>query len=444
MIHDSALMALMALTHIFCLAVMTERKYSIKITLLAYGLFFAFFVGWTQLVSAWLGPMSPYAIPNMFSITILAAFLLFLLTSSDAFCKKLFLFISYSNLFCIFCCFAAIINDALFSSLTEEGAQYVRSIIRTFLYIPAVLVYLKYFRPYIRMVPAKKKRTWYSISLVSMLLLVIFASCVVRIQPHATYTGQSILLFIILVLIYFSVLWIIFGTIQHMNYEAKTELIGKNIEYLQGQLAIAEENEMAAKTIRHDFRHHNQNIAALLQKGEVQEALSYVKQYDASLDAGKPKEFCPHATVNAILSSFYSRAQKDGVLVSMSADTPKASFIDDIDYVAILSNLLENALNGCKECGSPGEIRMDIRAVADKLVIVCSNPCKPGLVLENGIPKQRGTGIDSVILAVRKYNGDIRYELEGETLLVCVILNPSQGKCTKSRPGSQVMLRPLA
>lgn len=77
MIHDSALMALMALTHIFCLAVMTERKYSIKITLLAYGLFFAFFVGWTQLVSAWLGPMSPYAIPNMFSITILAAFLLF-------------------------------------------------------------------------------------------------------------------------------------------------------------------------------------------------------------------------------------------------------------------------------------------------------------------------------------------------------------------------------
>ena len=201
MIHDSALMALMALTHIFCLAVMTERKYSIKITLLAYGLFFAFFVGWTQLVSAWLGPMSPYAIPNMFSITILAAFLLFLLTSSDAFCKKLFLFISYSNLFCIFCCFAAIINDALFSSLTEEGAQYVRNIIRTFLYIPAVLVYLKYFRPYIRMVPAKKKRTWYSISLVSMLLLVIFASCVVRIQPHATYTGQSILLFIILVLI---------------------------------------------------------------------------------------------------------------------------------------------------------------------------------------------------------------------------------------------------
>ena len=401
MIHDSALMALMALTHIFCLAVMTERKYSIKITLLAYGLFFAFFVGWTQLVSAWLGPMSPYAIPNMFSITILAAFLLFLLTSSDAFCKKLFLFISYSNLFCIFCCFAAIINDALFSSLTEEGAQYVRNIIRTFLYIPAVLVYLKYFRPYVRMVPAKKKRTWYSISLVSMLLLVIFASCVVRIQPHATYTGQSILLFIILVLIYFSVLWIIFGTIQHMNYEAKTELIGKNIEYLQGQLAIAEENEMAAKTIRHDFRHHNQNIAALLQKGEVQEALSYVKQYDASLDAGKPKEFCPHPTVNAILSSFYSRAQKDGVLVSMSADTPKASFIDDIDYVAILSNLLENALNGCKECGSPGEIRMDIRAVADKLVIVCSNPCKPGLVLENGIPKQRGTGIDSVILAVR-------------------------------------------
>ena len=147
MIHDSALMALMALTHIFCLAVMTERKYSIKITLLAYGLFFAFFVGWAQLVSAWLGPMSPYAIPNMFSITILAAFLLFLLTSSDAFCKKLFLFISYSNLFCIYHFVAVLVVDMLFPSMSDIEMQYARNITRTLLYIPTVLAYLKFLVP---------------------------------------------------------------------------------------------------------------------------------------------------------------------------------------------------------------------------------------------------------------------------------------------------------
>ena len=110
-------------------------------------------------------------------------------------------------------------------------------------------------------------------------------------------------------------------------------------------------------------------------------------------------------------------------MVSISADTPAESPVADMDFVAILSNLLENALNGCKECGSQGEIRVDIRTVADKAVIVCSNPCKPGLAIENGMLRNRGTGIDSVILAVRKYDGDIRYELKDGCLAVCVILN---------------------
>lgn len=208
-----------------------------------------------------------------------------------------------------------------------------------------------------------------------------------------------------------------------MDYETKTELIGKNKKYLEGQLALAKENELTARTIRHDFRHHNQNIAALLQKGDIKEALRYVEQYDESLGAAAPKEFCPHSTVNAILSSFYIRAQKDGISVLASADTPEESPIADMDFVAILSNLLENAWNGCRECGSGGEIRVNIRSVADKTVIVCGNSCRSDLAIEDGMLRKRGTGIDSIVLAVKKYDGDIHYELKDGFLTACVILN---------------------
>lgn len=423
MMHLVTVMCLMALAHILCYAAMTERKYSVQKTLLVYGLYGVFFIGWTLLVAAWLGVDSPYAVPLSFLGTIAVGFFVFITTSSDAFCKKLFLFISYSSLFCIFYCISALLSDALFPSLPEPGRQYARNITRTILYIPAALAYLKFFRPRIRQVPATQRRTWYSISLVSLLFLVVFAFFVLLLYLNSRHTAENILLFCVLVAIYFSVLWVVFGTIQHMDYAAKTELIGKNIEYLQGQLALAKENELAAKTIRHDFRHHSQNIAALLQKGDVQEALRYMQQYNQSLEAAKPKEFCPHATVNAILSSFYFKAQKEGVWVSLSADTPKQSPISDMDYVAVLSNLLENALHGCKECGVQGEIRLDIRSVANKVVIVCSNPCKPDLALENGMPQKRGTGIDSMALAAKKYGGNIRYELENQTLTACVILN---------------------
>lgn len=92
-----------------------------------------------------------------FSATIAAGFLIFIWTSSDVFCKKLFLFISYSNLFCIFHFVAVLICNALFPSMSGIEMQYARNIARTLLYIPTVLAYLKFLRPRIRTVPVRKK-----------------------------------------------------------------------------------------------------------------------------------------------------------------------------------------------------------------------------------------------------------------------------------------------
>lgn len=423
MIHLAGGMVILVMTHIFCIAAMSERKYSVRKTALIYAVFGFYFIVLTLVVFALFGSNSADTAFISFTSTIFAAFFLFILTSTDAFCKKLFLFISHSNLFCIFFCIAILVCNGLFPSLSESGAMYARNMVRTILYLLAILIYLKFLRPYVRAVPGTKKKTWYSIALVSLLFLAVFTSFVVFLYAGYGHAGETIFFFAAVVLIYCSVLWVIFRTIQHIDYEAKTELISKNVEYLQGQLALAKENELTARTIRHDFRHHNQIVAALLQKGDIKEAQRYIEQYDESLEAAKPERFCPNTTVNAILSNFYIKARKDGISVSISADTPGEASIEDMDFVAILSNILENALNGCRESGVDGEICVDIRSVANKVVIVCSNPCKAGLEIENGMLRKRSTGIDSIVLAAGKYDGDIRYELESGYLTVCVILN---------------------
>lgn len=358
-----------------------------------------------------------------FSSTIFVVFFIFMLTSADPFCKKLFLFISYSNAFCVFFCISVLMCGAFFPTLSGTEAMYARNIIRTLLYIPTVILYLRFLRPTVWVVPVTKKRTWYSISLVSALFLAVFAIFVTAFYAGYDRLEQYDLLFAVFVLLYCSVLWVIFGTIRNISDEGKMKLVSQNVEYLQRQLALAKESELVAKIIRHDFRHHNQNIAALLQKGDTKEALRYIEQYNTSIEAAKPNEFCPHTTVNAILNAFFHAAQKNGIPVSISADTSETSPVADMDFVAILSNILENALNGCKASGSHGEIRVNIRTVADKTVIVCSNPCKADLVIENNMLQSRGTGINSIVLAARKYGGDIRYELENGILTVCVILN---------------------
>ena len=330
--------------------------------------------------------------------------------------------VTYANLFCIIICLSILICNGLFPNLSIVKQMYIRSLVRILLNVPAVLLYLWFARPYMRTVPGDRKRTWYSISLVSFLFLTVFAT-LINFLMRDGHTVEQMILFITTMMIYCAVLWIVFGTIQHMNAEVKMELITQNVQYLQGQLAMAKEHASTAKAMRHDFRHHMQNIDLLLKQQRPQEAIDYIEEFIQSLDVTSQIDFCPHITANAILNNFYNQAQKEGIPISITADTPEHITIADMDFVAILSNLLENAVNGCIECGSRDEITVNLRMKKKKLVIVCSNPCKTDLVIENDIIKPKGTGIESILLAIDKYDGNIRYQMEDGILTACVILN---------------------
>lgn len=173
-----------------------------------------------------------------------------------------------------------------------------------------------------RTVPGDKRRTWYSISLVSALFLFVFSLLVALIMRNTRDTMYS-MLFGTTTVIFVAVLWVIFGTIQSMSAEARMELISQNVQYLQGQLATARENAMAAKAMRHDFRHHMQNLALLLRQEKPQEAEHYIEEFIHSLDTASQIDFCPHVTVNAILNNFYNRTQKEGIAVSVTAEVPR-------------------------------------------------------------------------------------------------------------------------
>ncbi len=421
MIHMLAAGMLLGISHILCFWVLTEPKYSLRKTAFIYSLFFAAFMCLATLSYVAFGNSSE-AYATAFTSTILVALFVFILTSADSTCKKIFLFISYANVFCVFVCISLILCTVFLRGASETVIYYARNSIRTVLFIPTALIYIRFLRPSVRAVPGQRRKTWYSISTVSILFLVIFASFVVIFNAKYERVDQYIPFFAVVILIYISILWVIFGTIRSLIAEGNTELIKQNIAYLQGELKTAKENELSAKTIRHDFRHHIQNVESMLERGEVSEAMGYLRQYNDSLGTLKGRAFCPNITVNAILNGFCTKAQSRGIQVFIEADTGESTSISDMDFVAVLSNLLENAINGCAECGS-GEIRVKIRTVADKTVIVCSNPCRQDIVIENNMIKNRGIGIASMLSAIRKYDGDIKYSVEGGVLTACILLN---------------------
>lgn len=422
MIHVFAAVIMIGVSHLISFFAMTELKYCARKTALIYFGYFVVFTCLSMLSYTIFGSSLPfYAIS--FTSTIIAALFVFMFISADPVCKKIFLFISYADFFSIFMCISLILSSLLFKDSSKIVVFYARNIIRTALFIPAAIMYMRFWRRSVRAVSGKNFKTWYSISIVSFLFLIVFALFVVIFNAEYRQFNSFVLLFTVAVLIYLSILWVIFDTVKSMIAESNTELIKQNVAYLQCQLKSAKENELLAKTVRHDFRHHNQNIEAMLKNGEIQEALNYLKQYNNSLDEARSNDFCSNVTVNAILNSFCTKTQKNGISVSVEADVTENTAISDMDFVAVLSNLLENAVNGCIECNSKGDIKVNIRTVADKTVIVCSNPCRNDISVENNMLKSRGIGIESMLSAIRKYDGNIKYSYDNESLAVCIILN---------------------
>ena len=92
--------------------------------------------------------------------------------------------------------------------------------------------------------------------------------------------------------------------------------------------------------------------------------------------------------------------------------------------VAILANLLENALNSCKELEAFGHPKIEIQILEkdSNLLIVCRNTCSDKLEIADDLPQKRGIGISSIISACGHYNGKVDYTVKDGVCSVYAVL----------------------
>ena len=98
--------------------------------------------------------------------------------------------------------------------------------------------------------------------------------------------------------------------------------------------------------------------------------------------------------------------------------------VRDIDLIALLGNLFENALHGCQKSEKEKlYIEIYIQMQKNRLTIVCNNVCPDDLELSGSLPKGKSVGISSILSVCRKYDGHLEYKAEHGICSACVVLN---------------------
>ena len=130
------------------------------------------------------------------------------------------------------------------------------------------------------------------------------------------------------------------------------------------------------------------------------------------------RTWCENYAVNTIISYYGEEARKASVDFSVRIQLPPSLPLGEPQLCSIFGNLLENALDACRECtDSAPFIRICAQEDAGHIVIAVDNTCCHPPIEENGRFRSTkhdgfGTGTASIRSIAERYQGlvDFRYE----------------------------------
>ena len=128
--------------------------------------------------------------------------------------------------------------------------------------------------------------------------------------------------------------------------------------------------------------------------------------------------------MNNILKVYHQKSTEKNIAMEIRAAAKPGLSADAPDLVAIVANVLENALHGAlKSSIDRPFIRVNIKHQSGRFVVSCENSCTKNLDFEEMPEYLRGIGIQSITATADKYGGSCRFSAKDGVFHCMVIMD---------------------
>lgn len=188
------------------------------------------------------------------------------------------------------------------------------------------------------------------------------------------------------------------------------------------------------RTLRHDFRQHIRVITELAAEDQYNELKEYVKQFSDIVKKGYAP-YCANMAVDAVAAHYSSMAEAQKTKIEWMLRLPKSLPVSEVDYCAMLGNLLENALKAtAKVPEEKRRINVYSSMLSETMLgITVDNPYVGKIRFNSDhLPISRepgpghGIGLASVRSTVERYNGTMEILTKDGLFSVNIMLYPTQ------------------
>lgn len=195
----------------------------------------------------------------------------------------------------------------------------------------------------------------------------------------------------------------------------ETEMAKQETKYYHKQAELIQNNFQEIKQLRHDMKNYTIALSELIKNNENEKALKYISSVSGILEPAKIYCNTGILSIDSIVNYKFTRAEEIGISVDSKITIPNNLNLNSNDLVAILGNLLDNAI----EASSKAENKyIKFRTSYDRgtVLIVLTNSYNGELNFEGKSYKTtkednkaiHGIGLKSIKSAVEKYNGAMK------------------------------------
>jgi len=236
----------------------------------------------------------------------------------------------------------------------------------------------------------------------------------------------------------FIIFYLIIITIYHTQTQEKFKSeLQKAILEMEIKEAIQEIEslkhiEFQTAVYNHDMRHNLNTIAAYINEGQLEKAVSYIRSVHNGIERLTPKHFCDNSLANLVLSSFLKKAENSKIEFIIKAEIPKDIPISEAQFTTLISNGLENAFNAVHDLDdSMKKVEFYSTITMNKLLIEIKNPFSGDIIIEDNLPKntgkRKGYGCLSIKSVVEDNNGICSFDVADGIFRLRIVLPIANG-----------------
>ena len=249
---------------------------------------------------------------------------------------------------------------------------------------------------------------------------------------HKEMRSDFIFAYIMIVLLNI-LLYILLSKLQRDNITREEyNLLKANLSAQERLVLEARTHYSEIKTLRHDIKHYLSTAANLISVGQPEKAKEYIESVidkkilsaSAGIDTGS-------VIVDAVINDSITRCVASGIATKCFIDTQFVSE-HDIDVSILLSNLLDNAIEGCKNVERP-VIEITMKTKKSLVQISVSNSISesvldknPNLETRSSNKSLHGFGIKSIKSIVKSLDGQIDFMENNGKFIAEILINPEK------------------